>query len=204
MRPIRSPRTAHILLLLREAPRTAREIAEYLGIWPSEVHAYLHALRKRGVADHDDGVWFLTEYGKQYYEKLKNHINIILQNTEYRINNNKQESTTINLIRNLEYRIKEWAGEVYEDCKDVLELFLRLRERGTYVELPRDRAIETLWELSQELGISSIDTGKLSSCIADLRARKVLYVYQRGSIVKIRINRLLEEQAGAPLSRTSS
>lgn len=204
MRPIRSPRTALIIILLREAPRTAKEIAEYLGIWPSEVHAYLHALRRRGIANHKDGVWFLTEYGNEYYERLKNHINMILQGSVYRINKNKQESRTINLIPYIESRIKKWAGEVYNDCKDVVELFLKLRERSTYVELPRDRAVETLWELSRELGISSIDTGKLSSCIQDLRARGILFVYQRGGVVKIRLNRRLEEQAVAPQPRTSA
>jgi len=193
MRPIRSPRTGQILLLLHERPRTAKEIAEELGVWPSEAHAYLHALRKRGVAEHNDGVWSLTEYGKQYYKTLEDHIMLILRFMKIRINNNKQESIRINVIRNLETKIKEWAGKVYNDCRDVLELFLKLRERGTYVELPHNKALEYLWEISQELGISSIDTRKLRECIEDLRARGVLFVYQRGSVVKIRLNRHLEE-----------
>lgn len=204
MRPVRSPRTALILLLLREAPRTARELAEYLGLWPSEVHAYLHALRRRGVVEHDDGVWFLTDYGNDYLDNIRNHVNVILRSSEYGINNNKQELTTINFIPKLEARIKEWAGDAYNDCQDVVSLFLKLRERGTYVELPRERALETLWELAQELGISSIDTGKLQECIQDLRARGVLYVYQRGGLVKIRLNRRLEEQASAQAPHTSS
>lgn len=105
-------------------PWTAREIAKMLGMFPSEVHAYLHSLRRRGVADHEEGVWFLTDYGRRYYERLRDHIDLLVRGSGCRINKNKQESTALNVIPELEYRIKEWAGEVFEDCRDVVRLFL--------------------------------------------------------------------------------
>ena len=73
-RPVTSPYTALLLLLLMERPCTSVELAWETGLRPSRVNAYLHYYKRRGITWKDGVVWRLTGDGWRFVEEHRGYL----------------------------------------------------------------------------------------------------------------------------------
>jgi Mn-dependent DtxR family transcriptional regulator len=191
-RAVKSPWSAALLLLLRDSgPQSSVQLAGELGMNPSEVDAYLYYFKSKGLVTRDCAVWKLTTRGTEYVDKHRMHLEHIV--SAFRIKLAKVSESRLKLAKEaLLERIRSWAGDVYDDCRDVIDLVLYWSEnRGTYIELLGDPGGQ-LAELLEETGISSnASPFRALECLRALRARGVLYVYQRNGVAKVRLNKHL-------------
>ena len=191
-RTVTSPTTARLLLLLLQGARTSVELARETGLFPSEVNAYLHYYRRRGLLAKEGDLWRLTEQGVRYVQEHVGYLTNLLR-SGYRIKMNKTE-----LILNSKFRIRnlarEWLGS--DDCLDIVEfLAVLLLERGkVYFEAGPEGLVDSLARALEEYsGSSYVSPFKVQECLAELSQKGVVYIY-RGR--KVRLHRRLLELSG--------
>ncbi len=191
-RVVTSPVTARLLLLLLEAPRTSVELARELGLYASEVNAYLHYYKRRGLTAKNGDLWALTQHGLEYVREHHQYFNSLLRSV-YRIKLNKEESILYSKSR-IRKLAEEWAGD--SDCLDIVEFLAHLTlERGkTYFEAgPGSLADSLARALEEWSGSSYVSPFRVQECLAELRQKGVVYIY-RGR--KVRLHRRLLELSG--------
>jgi len=194
-RAITSRVTARLLLLLLTGSRTSVELARELGLFPSEVNAYLHYYRKRGLLEKDGDFWRLTERGRNYVNKHFNYLSSLLRSV-YGIKMNKEESIVYSKSRILNLA-REWLGsDDSDDCLDIVKFLadLYLKRGKTYFEAGPQGLVDSLAEALAEYSSSGyVSPFRLQECLAVLSQKGIVYIY-RGR--KVRLHRRLLELSG--------
>lgn len=193
-RLITSPRTALLLLLLLERPRTSVELARELGLSASEVNAYLHYYRRKGLLEKQGGLWSLTKTGEGYVKSFASYFYFILESV-YGIKMHKEESKLYSEARILE-KAREWAGS--SDCLEIVRFLAHYTlERGrTYFEAGSRGLAEALAEALEDWsGSGYVSPFRVAECLEELERKGVVYIYKSR---KVRLHRRLLE-----LSRVS-
>ena len=191
-RPVTSRITARLLLLLLEGGKTSVEIARELGLFASEVNAYLYYYKKRGLLAKSEDVWHLTQRGYEYVKEHYNYLNSLL-NSAYGIKMHKDESILHSKMRIRKIAL-EWIGT--SDCMEIVEFLadLYLTRGKTYFEAGPQGLVDSLAEALEEYsGSSYVSPFKVRECLVELSQKGVVYIY-RGR--KVRLHRRLLELSG--------
>ena len=191
-RVVTSPVSVQLLLLLLSGPRTSIELAREIGLFPSEVNAYLYYYKRRGITTKEDDMWRLTDRGTKYVQEHYDYFNNILRSV-YRIKMNKDESILYSKLR-IRNLAKEWLGS--DDCLDIVEFLadMLLKRGKTYFEAGPRGLVDSITEALEEYsGSSYVSPFKVRECLALLSQKGIVYIY-RGR--KVRLHRRFLELSG--------
>ncbi|BAA79698.1 hypothetical protein APE_0722 [Aeropyrum pernix ovoid virus 1] len=191
-KPIVSPTTASILiLLLQRAQASSVELAVELGVYPSQVNAYLHYYRKQGIVEKSGDVWRLTEDGLKYVQERYDYLTNVA--SAFGIKINKDESRRINLYSEIRKVAVEWLNG-HEDCLFIVDFlaFLYFERGKTYFEAGRGLADSLAEALEEYSSGGYVSPFRVQECLAELSQRGVVYIW-RGR--KVRLAKQLIEAA---------
>lgn len=204
-RPVTSPYTALLLLLLMERPHTSVELAWETGLRPSQVNAYLHYYKQRGITWKNGVTWQLTDAGRRFVEESYNYLRRIVNSTlGIKLNKVESRKTNSNKVESRKTKLKklarEWMGESLRDCWIIVDFLIFLYfERGrTYFETAPGKGLEDSLALALEdwggggSSSSYVSPTRVRDCLIDLHNRGIIYIYNGR---KVRLSRILIEKA---------
>jgi hypothetical protein len=147
------------------------EVAEKVDRGSNFVRPYLYRLRRYGVVDKDEGMWFLTDFGLYLTSLLCNNNNNNNNKSNTRVTQQQHNSNTSQLKKPRQVSIEAWLCDSNPAAAErgVVDILVsHFNKTGSKFVLVKDH-----YAMSELL---SINVGDVPDVLANLRQENIIYL----------------------------